>query len=277
MVEPLEACQSHLTPLHPLGPNPPCPLMREGDMGGNCLGTCSDASFAIHHLIFLAQCEESWAWILPHTDSAAYPGDFSIISVASYIILASLFLTINFRVYKFVIQAVQNSKGHAIELSSEVFHNYESNPINMVNMVPKLIMCVFLVKDLAAFMWLMTNIGLAPMRLPSWSLPNCKFSVFQWKVQIPVWLLCYDQARCWRAQAMLSGISKKKKKNKHMEIKNPTVTKTPLKSYNPALVPWRNMSSVQTFFIWCFLTFFHLPKYWVLNQCLTRVLWLFSV
>ena len=52
MVEPLEACRSHLTPLHPLGPNPPCPLMREGDMGGNCLGTCSDASFAIHHLIF---------------------------------------------------------------------------------------------------------------------------------------------------------------------------------------------------------------------------------
>ena len=145
---------------------------------------------------FLAQCEESWAWILAHTDSAAYPGDFSIISVASYIILISLFLTINFRVYKFVIQAVQNSKDHAIELISEVFHNYESNPINMVNMVPKLIMCVFLVKDLAVFMWLMTNIGLAPMGLPFWSLPNYKFSVFQWKVQIPVWLLCYDQARC---------------------------------------------------------------------------------
>ena len=86
--------------------------------------------------------------------------------MASYIILISLFLTINFRVYKFVIQAVQNSKDHAIELISEVFHNYESNPINMVNMVPKLIMCVFLVKDLAVFMWLMTNIGLAPMGLP---------------------------------------------------------------------------------------------------------------
>ena len=78
---------------------------------------------------------------------------------------------------------------------------------------------------------------------------------------------------------MRSGISKKKKKNKHMEIKNPTVTKTPLKSYNRALVPLRNMSSVQlqTFFIWCFLTFFNLPKYWVLNQCLIRVLCLFSI
>ena len=52
MVEPSEACQSHLTPLHPLGPNPPCPLMREGDMGGNCLGPCSDASFAVHPLTF---------------------------------------------------------------------------------------------------------------------------------------------------------------------------------------------------------------------------------
>ena len=52
MVEPLEACQSHLTPIHPLGPNPPCPLMREGDLRSNCLGTCSDASFAIHRLIF---------------------------------------------------------------------------------------------------------------------------------------------------------------------------------------------------------------------------------
>lgn len=43
-----------------------------------------------------------------------------------------------------------------------------------------------------------------------------------------------------------------------MEIKNSAVTKSPLNSYNTALVPWGNMSSVhfQTLLIWCFLTFF---------------------
>ncbi|KAB0406470.1 hypothetical protein E2I00_018474, partial [Balaenoptera physalus] len=82
---------------------------------------------------------------------------FSIITVASYIILALLFVTISFRVYKSVIQAVQKSKGHAIKLFSE------SDPINRG---PKPIMCFFLVKDLAVFMWLMTNVSAVPMESP---------------------------------------------------------------------------------------------------------------
>ncbi|KAL1787788.1 reticulon-3 isoform X1 [Sigmodon hispidus] len=99
---------------------------------------------------------------------------FSVISVVSYLILALLSVTISFRVYKSVIQAVQKSEeGHPfkayldvdITLSSEAFHNYMNAAMVHVNRALRLIIRLFLVEDLvdslklAVFMWLMTYVG----------------------------------------------------------------------------------------------------------------------
>nr|XP_008177893.1 reticulon-3 isoform X5 [Chrysemys picta bellii] len=99
---------------------------------------------------------------------------FSVISVVSYLILALLSVTISFRVYKSVIQAVQKSEeGHPfkayldldITLSSEAFHNYVNDAMVHVNRALKLIIRLFLVEDLvdslklAVVMWLMTYVG----------------------------------------------------------------------------------------------------------------------
>ncbi|XP_077179746.1 reticulon-3 isoform X1 [Paroedura picta] len=99
---------------------------------------------------------------------------FSVISVISYLILALLSVTISFRVYKSVIQAVQKSEeGHPfkayldldISLSSETFHNYMSSAMVYVNHALKLVTRLFLVEDLvdslklAVVMWLMTYVG----------------------------------------------------------------------------------------------------------------------
>ncbi|XP_074862190.1 reticulon-3 isoform X2 [Carettochelys insculpta] len=99
---------------------------------------------------------------------------FSVISVVSYLILALLSVTISFRVYKSVIQAIQKSEeGHPfkayldldITLSSEAFHNYMNAAMVHVNRALKLIIRLFLVEDLvdslklAVVMWLMTYVG----------------------------------------------------------------------------------------------------------------------
>ncbi|XP_061462345.1 reticulon-3 isoform X2 [Rhineura floridana] len=99
---------------------------------------------------------------------------FSVISVISYLILALLSVTISFRVYKSIIQAVQKSEeGHPfrtyldvdIALSSEAFHNYVSAGMTHINHALKLILRLFLVEDLvdslklAVVMWLMTYVG----------------------------------------------------------------------------------------------------------------------
>ncbi|XP_048367829.1 reticulon-3 isoform X2 [Sphaerodactylus townsendi] len=99
---------------------------------------------------------------------------FSVISVVSYLILALLSVTISFRVYKSVIQAVQKSEeGHPfkayldrdITLSSETFHNYMSAAMVHINHGLKLVTRLFLVEDLvdslklAVVMWLMTYVG----------------------------------------------------------------------------------------------------------------------
>nr|XP_056708527.1 reticulon-3 isoform X2 [Euleptes europaea] len=99
---------------------------------------------------------------------------FSVISVVSYLILALLSVTISFRVYKSVIQAVQKSEeGHPfktyldvdVALSSETFHNYMSAAMVHINHALKLVMRLFLVEDLvdslklAVVMWLMTYVG----------------------------------------------------------------------------------------------------------------------
>ncbi|XP_078516580.1 reticulon-3-like [Lissotriton helveticus] len=99
---------------------------------------------------------------------------FSIISVVAYLILALLSVTISFRVYRSVIQAVQKSEeGHPfrpwldvdITVSSEAFHNYMNTSLVYVNKALKKVIRLFLVEDLvdslklAVLMWLMTYIG----------------------------------------------------------------------------------------------------------------------
>ncbi|XP_069874040.1 reticulon-3 isoform X1 [Dipodomys merriami] len=130
--------------------------------------------FSVHDLIFWRDVKKTGfvfgATLIMLLSLAA----FSVISVVSYLILALLSVTISFRVYKSVIQAVQKSEeGHPfkayldldITLSSEAFHNYMNAAMVHVNKALKFIIRLFLVEDLvdslklAVFMWLMTYVG----------------------------------------------------------------------------------------------------------------------
>ncbi|OCT81704.1 hypothetical protein XELAEV_18024212mg [Xenopus laevis] len=99
---------------------------------------------------------------------------FSIISVISYLVLSLLSVTISFRVYKSVLQAVQKTEeGHPFKpllekdmaLSSDSFQKGLSSSLAHVNHALKSIVRLFLVEDLvdslklALLMWLMTYIG----------------------------------------------------------------------------------------------------------------------
>uniref|UniRef100_A0A8D2DPS4 Reticulon n=1 Tax=Sciurus vulgaris TaxID=55149 RepID=A0A8D2DPS4_SCIVU len=158
---------------------------------------------------------------------------FSVISVVSYLILALLSVTISFRVYKSVIQAVQKSEeGHPfkayldvdITLSSEAFHNYMNAAMVHVNRALKLIIRLFLVEDLvdslklAVFMWLMTYVGavfngitlLILAELLVFSVP---IVYEKYKTQIDRYVgIVRDQTKSIveKIQAKLPGIAKKK-------------------------------------------------------------------
>eukprot|EP00079_Xenopus_tropicalis_P019390 XP_012808990.1 PREDICTED: reticulon-3 isoform X1 [Xenopus tropicalis] len=99
---------------------------------------------------------------------------FSIISVISYLVLSLLAVTISYRVYKSVLQAVQKTdEGHPfkpllekdIALSSDAFQKALSTSLAHVNHALKYIVRLFLVEDLvdslklALLMWLMTYVG----------------------------------------------------------------------------------------------------------------------
>ncbi|CAB1333180.1 unnamed protein product [Coregonus sp. 'balchen'] len=99
---------------------------------------------------------------------------FSVISVLSYLLLALLCVTITFRVYKSVIQAVQKSEeGHPFKcvmeqdltVQPETFRKYVDVCLTYVNRAIKQARHLLLVEDLvdslklAGFMWLMTYVG----------------------------------------------------------------------------------------------------------------------
>ncbi|KAM5247475.1 reticulon-3 isoform 1-T1 [Ctenodactylus gundi] len=158
---------------------------------------------------------------------------FSVISVVSYLILALLSVTISFRVYKSVIQAVQKSEeGHPfkayldvdITLSSEAFHNYVNAAMVHINRALKLVIRLFLVEDLvdslklAVFMWLMTYVGavfngitlLILAELLVFSVP---IVYEKYKTQIDHYVsIARDQTKSVveKIQAKLPGIAKKK-------------------------------------------------------------------
>ncbi|XP_065125954.1 reticulon-3 isoform X2 [Paramisgurnus dabryanus] len=99
---------------------------------------------------------------------------FSVISVVSYLLLALLCVTISFRIYKSVIQAVQKSnEGHPfkalmekdVTLPPETFRKHVDQCLTHVNCVLKKMSRLFLVEDLvdslklAVVMWVLTYVG----------------------------------------------------------------------------------------------------------------------
>ncbi|KAJ8405367.1 hypothetical protein AAFF_G00318400 [Aldrovandia affinis] len=99
---------------------------------------------------------------------------FSVISVVSYLLLALLCVTITFRIYKSVIQAVQkSSNGHPfkdlmekdVSVPPETFRKHVDVCLSYINRALKQLSRLFLVEDLvdslklAVLMWLMTYVG----------------------------------------------------------------------------------------------------------------------
>nr|XP_045003158.1 reticulon-4 isoform X4 [Jaculus jaculus] len=99
---------------------------------------------------------------------------FSIVSVAAYIALALLSVTVSFRVYKGVIQAIQKSdEGHPfrayleseVAISEEWIQKYSNSALGHVNCTVKELRRLFLVDDLvdslkfAVLMWVFTYVG----------------------------------------------------------------------------------------------------------------------
>ncbi|KAM6085178.1 LOW QUALITY PROTEIN: reticulon-4 [Theristicus caerulescens] len=99
---------------------------------------------------------------------------FSIVSVTAYIALALLSVTISFRIYKGVIQAIQKSdEGHPfraylesdVAVSEELIQKYSNVVLGHVNGTVKELRRLFLVDDLvdslkfAVLMWVFTYVG----------------------------------------------------------------------------------------------------------------------
>ncbi|XP_051509512.1 reticulon-3-like isoform X1 [Myxocyprinus asiaticus] len=99
---------------------------------------------------------------------------FSVISVVSYLLLALLCVTISFRIYKSVVQAVQKSnEGHPfkalmdkdVTIPPETFRKHVDLCLTHINCALKKMSRLFLIEDLvdslklAVVMWLMTYVG----------------------------------------------------------------------------------------------------------------------
>ncbi|KAG9274149.1 reticulon-3-like isoform X1 [Astyanax mexicanus] len=99
---------------------------------------------------------------------------FSVISVISYLLLALLCVTITFRIYKSVVQAVQkSSEGHPfkalmekdVSVPPETFRKHVDASLTYINRALKKMSRLFLVEDLvdslklAVAMWLLTYVG----------------------------------------------------------------------------------------------------------------------
>jgi len=98
----------------------------------------------------------------------------SIVSVCSYVGLALLSVTISFRIYKGILQAIQKSdEGHPfklyldqeVTLSEDVVHNYSDMALDRLNKTVAGLRRLFLVEDLidslkfAVLMWILTYVG----------------------------------------------------------------------------------------------------------------------
>nr|AGG81571.1 reticulon 4 isoform A [Ambystoma mexicanum] len=99
---------------------------------------------------------------------------FSIVSVSAYIALALLSVTISYRIYKGVFQAIQKSDeghpfraylDHEVALSEELIQKYSNVALGHLNCTVKELRRLFLVEDLvdslkfAVLMWVLTYVG----------------------------------------------------------------------------------------------------------------------
>ncbi|XP_053416549.1 reticulon-3 isoform X1 [Nycticebus coucang] len=189
--------------------------------------------FSVHDLIFWRDVKKTGFVFGTTLIMLLSLAAFSVISVISYLILALLSVTISFRVYKSVIQAVQKSEeGHPfkayldvdITLSSEAFHNYMNAAMVHINRALKLIIRLFLVEDLvdslklAVFMWLMTYVGavfngITLLILAELLIFSVPIVYEKYKTQIDHYVgLARDQTKSIieKIQAKLPGIAKKK-------------------------------------------------------------------
>ncbi|XP_074087316.1 reticulon-3 isoform X1 [Macrotis lagotis] len=189
--------------------------------------------FSVHDLIFWRDVKKTGLVFGTTLIMLLSLAAFSVISVASYLILALLSITISFRVYRSVIQAVQKSEeGHPfkayldvdIALSSEAFHNYVNAAMVHVNKALKLIIRLFLVEDLvdslklAVLMWLMTYVGavfngITLLILGELLVFSVPIVYEKYKTQIDHYVgIARDQTKAVVAkiQAKLPGIAKKK-------------------------------------------------------------------
>uniref|UniRef100_A0A673K1S1 Reticulon n=1 Tax=Sinocyclocheilus rhinocerous TaxID=307959 RepID=A0A673K1S1_9TELE len=105
----------------------------------------------------------------------------SIISVISYVALALLSVTISFRIYKGILQAVQKSEdGHPFKMyldkdvgiSSELVHKYGDTALAHFNSLIKELRRLFLVEDLVDSLKLVYT----------FHLPTCLIGAFSWPV-----------------------------------------------------------------------------------------------
>ncbi|XP_063293788.1 reticulon-3 [Pelobates fuscus] len=136
-----------------------------GEKGGNC---------AVRDLLFWRDVKKSGLVFGVTMVLLLSLAAFSIISVISYLILSLLTVTISYRIYKSVMQAVQKSDdGHPfkdllekdITLSSDSIQKKINASLAHINRASKHIIRLFLVEDLidslklALLMWLMTYVG----------------------------------------------------------------------------------------------------------------------
>ncbi|XP_006745693.1 reticulon-3 isoform X1 [Leptonychotes weddellii] len=190
-------------------------------------------NFSVHDLIFWRDVKKTGFVFGTTLIMLLSLAAFSVISVVSYLILALLSVTISFRVYKSVIQAVQKSEeGHPfkayldvdITLSSEAFHNYVNAAMVHINRALKLIIRLFLVEDLvdslklAVFMWLMTYVGavfngITLLILAELLIFSVPIVYEKYKTQIDHYVgIARDQTKSIveKIQAKLPGVAKKK-------------------------------------------------------------------
>ncbi|KAJ8276369.1 hypothetical protein COCON_G00081210 [Conger conger] len=179
-------------PVAPFAPKPPSPSLNkrpwEALPGGDVDGADANepAQLAAHALAALLtnlSVRELVYWRDPRKSGLVLGSSllvllslasFSVISVGSYLLLALLCVTITFRIYKSVIQAVQKSEeGHPfkalmekdITIPPETFRKYTDLSLARLNHALKQLKRLFLVEDLvdslklAVLMWLLTYVG----------------------------------------------------------------------------------------------------------------------
>ncbi|XP_072544024.1 reticulon-3 isoform X3 [Salminus brasiliensis] len=136
--------------------------------------TSKDSKFSVHDLVHWRDPKKTGVVFGTSLLLLLSLAAFSVISVISYLLLALLCVTITFRIYKSVIQAVQkSSEGHPfkslmekdVSVPPETFRKHVDVCLTYINCALKQMSRLFLVEDLvdslklAVVMWLMTYVG----------------------------------------------------------------------------------------------------------------------